>query len=158
MIPATIGEPKIGDYLLVNGEKVSRSDAMKYVRMLCNTAKDIAGDFYEQDRSAKFRANWPIDKVFVECNWRHFIEAARRGYATVLGNEKVPEETKKRIFYAIAIWDQVAQQSPNFEGVQLEPNTQQFEGDKYENRKTIENYGKHSNTFAELALPKSRFH
>jgi hypothetical protein len=150
-------KPKLGDYMEVNGEPIPKQQAMELIRMLCNDAKQLAGDFHGQNRSEKFRANWPSEYAYAECNWRGFVDAIRAGYAALLGEERVPEHDKRRMFLAIALWDQVAKQSPNFEGLRLAPNTQQFVGDPYENRKIKEDYGKHSNTFKELLMPRSRF-
>lgn len=150
-------EPKLGDYMLVNGEKIAKSDAMSLIKMLCNDAKQLAGDFHGQDRSEKFRANWPNEYAYAECNWRGFVDAVRAAYAALLGEEKVPEYDKRRMFLAMCLWDQVAKASPNYEGLRLAPNTLQYHGDRYENKKITENYGRHSNTFRELLMPKSRF-
>jgi hypothetical protein len=148
----------IGDYMLVNGERVPTDKAMELIRMLCNDAKQLAGEFHGMNRSDKFRANWPNEYVFADANWRHFMEAARAYYAELLGAPHVKEYDKRRMFLAIALYDQVCKVSPNFEGLQMAPNTQSFEGDKFENKRITENYGKHSNTFKELLMGSTRYH
>jgi hypothetical protein len=148
----------IGDYMLVNGEQIPKAKAMELIRMLCNDAKQLAGQFHGWNRSDKFRANWPNEYVFADANWRHFMEAARAYYAHLLGEKNVPENDKHRMFLAIALYDQVAKVSPDFEGIQLAPGSQQFEGDRYENKRITENYGKHSNTFRELLMGSTRYH
>lgn len=151
----------ISDYLVVNGEKIPKSKVMELIKMLCNDAKQLAGQFHGMNRSDKFRANWPDEYAFAECNWRNFIEAARSYYAELLGRpmSEVPKYDKDRMFLAIALWDQVAKAAPeDYPGIQLSPGTQQFEGDKYENRKILENWGKRSMTFKELLMGSSRYH
>lgn len=148
----------IADSMLVNGEPIAKDKAMELIRMLCNDAKQLAGMFHGHNRSDKFRANWPNEYVFADTNWRHFIEATRAYYAELLGDPHVKEYDKRRMFLAICLYDQVAKVSPGFEGIQMTPGTQAFEGDRAENRRTIENYGKHSNTFKDLLLGSTRYH
>jgi hypothetical protein len=148
----------IGDYMLVNGEQIPKAKAMELIRMLCNDAKELAGQFYELERSEKFRANWINPYVYANCNWRHFVEAVRACYGRLLGMEDIPEYDKHRMFLAIALYDQVAKVSPDFEGIQLAPGSQQFEGDRYENKRITESYGRHSNTFKELLMGSTRYH
>jgi hypothetical protein len=147
------------DFLVVNGEQIPKSEAFALIRMLMNDAKEIAGVFHGQNRSEKFRANWPDEKAFAECEWRNFMEAARAMYAEALGDPQRSEYDKRRMFLAIALWQQVEATSPEtYGGIQMLPGTQQFEGDKFENRKIAENFGKHSNTFKELLLNSSAYH
>ena len=149
----------IGDFIEVNGEHIPKDKAMALIRMLCNHAKQIAGDFHGQKRSDKFRANWPNEDVFAECNWRSFVEAVRADYARLLGEPNVREDDKHHMFLAVVLWDMVDKASPEkFGGNQILPNTQQFEGDKRENRKIVENFGKQSNTFKELLMGSTRYH
>lgn len=145
--------------LTVNGEKIPKYKAMELIRMLCNDAKELAGQFHGMNRSDKFRANWPDEYAFAECNWRNFIEAARSYYAQLLGDAQVSEYDKHRMFLAIALWDQAAKTAPeSYPGIQLAPGTQQFEGDKYENRKIAETWGRHSMTFKELLMHSTMYH
>jgi len=148
----------IGDYMLVNGEQIPIDEVKKLLSMFYNDCKQIAGHFYEMERSPKFRANWPIDTVYVNCNWRNFFQETREFYASLLGNDHVSPYDKHRIFLAIALHDQVEKCSPKFEGVQMFRGTQQFEGDRYENRRITESYGRHSNTFKELLMGGTRYH
>jgi hypothetical protein len=149
----------IGDYMMVNGEQIPKPKAMELIRMLCNDAKEIAGVFHGMNRSEKFRANWPDEVVFAAANWRNFMEAARAMYAQQLGDPHVKEYDKQRMFLAIALYDQVEKCSPEkYPGIQLAPGTQQYEGDKFENRKIVEQWGKQSNTFKELLMSSTRYH
>jgi hypothetical protein len=150
-------EPKLGDYMEVNGEKIARSEVMELVRSFLNQAKNRAGEFYEQDRSEKFRANWPNIDVYVNVNWGRYIDAARTDYAKLIGDDKTPEYDKRRAFLALCLYDQIMKAPEKDGGLQIMPNTQQFVGDKHENYKIKEQYGRHSNTFNELLMPRSRF-
>lgn len=149
----------IADTIEVNGEPIAKSEAMMLIRMICNDAKEIAGVFHGMNRSDKFRANWPSEYVFADANWRNFMEAARAMYAERLGNPKTPPNEARMMHLAIVLWDMVAKASPEeYPGIQLAPNTQQFEGDKIENRKIVETWGKRSNTFKELLMGSTRYH
>lgn len=144
----------IGDCMLVNGEQIPKSEACELLRMFYNDCKQIAGQFYEHERSEKFRANWPIDTVYVNCNWRNFFQETRQAYAELLGrpDEQVSPYDKRRIFLAIALHDQVEKVSPKFEGVQIAKDSPQFWGDKRENKNISELWGKRSNTFREILM------
>lgn len=149
-----------GDFLLVNGEQIPKSEALELICMLMNEAKQIAGVFHGMpDRSAKFRANWPNEYVFADCEWRNFMQAARAMYAQELGDPHRPEYDKKRMFLAICLWDQVAAAAPEqYTGNQMVPNTQAFHGDKFDNKKIVEKFGKHSDTFKDLLMGSTRYH
>lgn len=147
------------DFLQVNGEPIPKAEAMELIRMLCNDAKEMAGVFHGMNRSEKFRADWPDEYAYADANWRHFMEAARKLYAQELGNPHRTEYDKKRMFLAICLWDQVDKMTPEkFGGIQMEPNTQAFEGDKRENRLTVERFGKHAMSFKDLLMSTTRFH
>lgn len=148
-----------GDFLEVNGEKIPKAEALELIRMIMNDAKEIAGVFHGQNRSPKFRANWPDEYVFAEAEWRNFMEAARAMYAQELGDPHRSEYDKRRMFLAICLWDQVDKAAPEkFGGLQIMPNTQQFVGDKVENRKIAEKFGKHAMSFKDLAMSSTRYH
>jgi len=142
----------IGDVIEVNGEHIAKSEALALVRMLCNDAKQIAGQFHNMERSAKFRRNWPNEYVFADSQWKNFVEAARAMYAQRLGDPKTFPSDARKMHLAVVLYAMAEQGSEKFGGVQIAPNTQQFEGDKFENRKIVDQFGKQSNTFKELAL------
>ena len=60
--------------IVINGEQITKDEAMKLVRMLCNDAKKMAGEFHGMNRSEKFRINWPNEYRFADANWKSFIE------------------------------------------------------------------------------------
>lgn len=61
-------------------------------------AKDIAGEFYEQEqRSLRFRRIWPDVQVYIAKNWIHFIDLARASLAQLLAKPDYPEHLKEAI-------------------------------------------------------------
>lgn len=143
------------DQIEINGQKIAKSEALDCVRMLCNDAKQLAGQFHGQNRSEKFRKNWPNEYVFADANWKSFVEAARSYYAQLLGDPKVPEYDKRRMHIALVVQSLAEQGAQKDTRLQLAPNTQQFVGDPFENRKIVNEFGKHSNTLKELLLSSS---
>ncbi len=148
------------DIIHVAGEAISRHEALGLVRMLCNDAKQIAGVFHGMNRSAKFRRNWPNEYVFADANWKNFMESARAMYAERLGDPKTPPSDARKMHLALVLQTMAEQGVEKDNRLQLAPNTQQFEGDPFENRKIVEQWGKQSNTFKELLMSSStaRYH
>ncbi len=134
----------------VNGEQIEHSEALKIVRMLCEDAKRVAGEFHTMNRSEKFRVNWPDEYQFAESEWRNFIEAVHQMYAEQLGDPDTSPHDARRMFLAIVLWKKIGEVHPTDNRLQLSPNTLQFEGDKYENKKIVETYGKGQNLRAAL--------
>lgn len=137
-------------FIEINGEQISTHESEELLRMMCNDAKKIAGEFHGMNRSAKFRVNWPDEYKFANSEWRNFIEAVHEMYATALGDPKVSEVNKRRMFLAIVLWKKIGEVTPKDNRLQLSPNTQQFEGDPFENKKIVENYTKAPNLRAAL--------
>lgn len=146
------------DYIEVNGERIPVTEAGNLVRMLCNDAKQIAGVFHGMNRSTKFRKNWPNEYTFADCNWKSFLDAARKRYTARLADPKTSPADARRIHLALVIHAMAEKGSQKDPRLQVAPNTQQFEGDRFENRKIIEQFGKQSNTFKELMLGTATFY
>lgn len=142
----------------INGEQISASEAASLVRMLCNDAKQIAGEFHGMNRSAKFRANWPNEYVFADAEWKNFVEAVRAMYAARLGDPKTPPADARRMHLAMVLQTMAEQGAEKDTRLQIAPNSQQFVGDPFENRKIANDFGKHSNTFKDLLLGSARYH
>jgi hypothetical protein len=146
----------------VSGQSITETEALELVRMLCNDAKQIAGEFHNMERSAKFRANWPSEYLFADSQWKNFIEAARAMYAARLGDPKTKPEDARRMHLAIVLYTMAEQGSDKDSRLQIAPDTQQFVGDRYENRKIADKFGRQSNTFMDLlkstAGGSARFH
>jgi hypothetical protein len=141
--------------IMVNGEAISPSEASGLIRMLYNDAKQIAGEYHGMNRSEKFRINWPNEDLFAESEWKNFVVAARAMYAERLGDRKTPTEEARRMHLALVLEHMVAQ-GQRADGIeadnrlQLSPGTQQFEGDKAENIKIMNLFGKAPNLRARL--------
>lgn len=135
----------------INGEFVSSKDAGELIRMLYNDAKQVAGVFHGMNRSRKFRKNWPNEYVFAESEWKTFVAATRQMYVDRLNDPKTLPDAQ-RMFKALYLERLASQNQEADNRLQLAPNTQQFVGDKYENKKISENFGDQSSSFAELAL------
>lgn len=136
----------------INGEFISSKEAGELIRMLYNDAKQVAGVFHGMNRSKKFRKNWPNEYVFAESEWKNFVVATRQMYLDRLKDPKTLPSDAQRMFKALYLERLAAEGREADNRLQLAPNTQQFEGDKYENKKIAEQFGTHSSSFAELAL------
>lgn len=80
-----------------------------------NMAKELAGVFYEGNRSPRFRRAFPTFKHYMRGQWvqpdgsitayrpgwLHHVELARRMLATMLGHANVHENLKHAIYQAI---------------------------------------------------------
>ena len=118
--------------------------------MLCEDAKKIAGEYHGQKRSAKFRINWPDEYKFASANWRTFVASARKMYADRLGDPKTKTEDARMMHLALVLQAKMAQGAETDNRLQLAPNTQQFVGDAYENKKIVEQFGVKRNVRAAL--------
>ena len=150
----------------VNGEKIGRDEYFKIMEMLYHDAREIAGVFHGENRSEKFRLNWPDEDIFVEANWRTFVQAARAMYAERLADPKTPPEDAKKMHLAIVL-QQMAEVGLRQQGIeadtrlQIAPGTQTFAGDPYDNRKIMEQFGRTRNLRAHLmseAAKMARLH
>ncbi len=108
--------------------------------------------------SAKFRANWPNEYLFADAEWKNFVEAARAIYAQRLGDPKTAPNEARKMHLAIVLYTMAEQGAEKYPGLQITPDTQQFVGDPFENRKVVDRFGKQSNTFKELLLSSTRYH
>jgi hypothetical protein len=136
----------------INGEYISASEASSLIKMLYNDAKQVAGVFHGMNRSRKFRKNWPNEYLFAESEWKTFVTATRQMYVDRLKDPKTLPSDAQRMFRALYLERLASVDQEQDTRLQLSPNTQQFEGDKYENKNIVEKFGEQSNSFAELAL------
>ncbi len=136
--------------IVINGEKITASEAMSILKMFFHDAKELAGQFHGMNRSVKFRTNWPNEYEFAEPEWKSFVEAARTAYAIQLGDPKTSPVDARRMHIAIVLQDTLAKGEETDNRLQLSPNTQQFEGDKGENRRIVEKFGEAPNLRALL--------
>lgn len=132
--------------IAIGGEVIKVSHAMKLVDFLYDHAYQLAGQFYENDRSDKFRTNWPSAYDFADANKLAFVQQARADFAAMLGNPKTPPETARRIHLALLVerafsagLEQLGKEADT--QLQVMRDSQQFIGDQAENRKTMEKFG-----------------
>jgi hypothetical protein len=135
--------------MIVDGQNLTNQQVRRLLDMVRKDAQEYAGQFYDQCRSAKFRSAWTEvglragrdpQRCFVDAQWTHFVEHVRMLYCEMLGSPKVTEEDKYRIHQALIVQTTLGAQSQNIP-IQLAPGTQQFEGEKFENKETAKNFG-----------------
>lgn len=69
------------------------------VRLIRMMAKDFAGEFYEQNqRSLRFRRQWPDQDQYAAKNWPHFVDIARGALAALLARPDYPQHLKDAIY------------------------------------------------------------
>lgn len=124
---------------------VTPKEAADCVKMLISDAKQIAGEFHGQNRSEKFRTNWPDEYKFAASSWKSFVQPMIIQYATLLGRDDVTEADKRRIYVARLMWEKLGQGKEKDNRLQITPNTQQFVGDRYENKRIARDFGTHGN-------------
>ena len=137
-------------YIEINGENISTREALDLTRMLYHDASEVAGEFYEMNRSEKFRTNWPNQDRFVATNWKTFVEATRQIYAARLGDLKTPPAEARKMHLVLVLQAMMAKGEEADNRLQIAPGTQAFEGDKAENRKTMERFGPNPNLRAAI--------
>jgi hypothetical protein len=153
--------------MIIDGEEVSDKEVFDVIRMMDHDCKEFAGQFFEEDRSKKFRKSWnevgklskrsPQD-AFVAHAWKHFVVHVRAWYASRLADPNEPEAMKVTLHRALIIqanWSQSAQAK---DVLQLAPGTQQFAGDKFENKAIAETYGTEAESVRKTLLGTSALH
>ena len=141
--------------LIVGGEVITVPDAIKLVDRIYNRAYEIAGVFYENNRSAKLRANWPNVYEYAEANKRAFVEQARADFTKLLADPKADADEQKRAYLALLLerafsegLKQLGKETDT--RLQVRTGTATFEGDKAENRSIVEKFGTSENLRAVL--------
>lgn len=70
--------------------------------MVAQTAKEMAGCWYEEAaHDNDFYHFYPKQKMFINREWKRFIEPAKKQLAIMLGLPMVPEWQKERIMDAL---------------------------------------------------------
>jgi hypothetical protein len=146
----------------VGGEVVTTAQAIKLVDRLYKRAADIAGAFYEGNRSPKFRMNWKSADDYAEANKNAFIAQARADFSRILADDKADPNEKRLSYLAILLerafsegLKQLGKESDT--QLQILKGTQQFDGDSYENKKIIEKFGVQPNLRAKLKAGAAKF-
>lgn len=136
--------------LLVDGDLVQDDEIHDILKMIDHDCKEFAGAFFEEDRSKKFRKTWnEVGKLtkrsaqdcFVDHAWKHFVVHVRAWYASRLSNPVLPEKEAVKLHRALLIEYMRGQSKDAKDVLQLAPGTQQFVGDKNENKHISEQYG-----------------
>ncbi len=148
------------EFIIVNGEQIDKTEAMELLRGLYHEAEEAAGEAHGKDRSEKFRKNWPDEYLYAKANWKSYVQEARKRYAQKLADPRTHLKEQRRIHMALVLEFEISRGQERDNRLQLGRGTQQFEGDPFENRKIIDQFGKQSNTFKDLLLSSSarRFH
>lgn len=139
-------------------EEITVKEAMDILRMFYGDAYQLAGEFHGNDRSDKFRENFPDEYTFAESELKTFVEAVRAGYAELLGKDHVNEYDKRRMYLAILLYEKMGQGKEKDNRLQLAPNSQQFDGDKRENKRIVRDFGAHGMAYKDLLMGSTRYH
>lgn len=71
--------------------------------LIAETAKEIAGAWYEQaaSKDANFYRRFPNQRRFVASKWGSFVGEARQSLTAILGQKEYPENLKREIYEAL---------------------------------------------------------
>lgn len=69
--------------------------------LLRRTAKEMAGVFYDGNRSAAFRALFPSQRLYVREHWPEFVKQARDTLLEMLNSPTTSEHFKRAIYDAV---------------------------------------------------------
>lgn len=141
----------------INGEQLTAQEAADLIKMLCHDAEEFAGEFHNMERSEKFRLNWPDEQLFAKANWKTFVEPVRMLYAMRLGDPKTPPSDARKMHLALVLQAKMAEGQETDQRLQIAPDSGQFHGDKAENRKILEKFGKNQNFRANLMNGCAKF-
>jgi hypothetical protein len=129
----------------INGEQLTGKQAADILKSLYDDAKQLAGEFHNMERSEKFRINWPSETLFAESEWKNFVAATRLMYVQRLADPKTSPADGRKMHLALVLEAMIGQGAEKDNRLQLAPNTQQFIGDRSENRKILEKFGRRPN-------------
>jgi hypothetical protein len=69
--------------------------------LIKNTAQEIAGAFYDANRTERFRQQAGSQDDFVRRHWKNHIDHAVEALSMVLGQPGTPEDQKEAVYDAI---------------------------------------------------------
>lgn len=113
---------------------------------IVHDAKEMAGCFYDRDRSEPFRRTFPNQDEYVRLKWPHFVAGVRAAYAELLMHPNVSEAEKEAMYDALLDNATVAHSDGASSPLQIGKDTQAFWGDRRENQRTAATYGTHART------------
>lgn len=70
-------------------------------RTIRMTAKDLAGAYWEDDHSERFRKVWPNVKIFIARNWPTFVPMAKEILVAMLNDKSTTQSIKDGIYDAL---------------------------------------------------------
>ncbi len=156
-----LSEQKGEEIIIINGEQIEKAEAMELLRGLYHEAEEAAGEFHGNNRSEKFRENWPDEYTYARANWKSYVVEARKRYAQKLADPRTPPADARKMHMALVLEQELGLNKEKDNRVQIQRNTQQFSGDHFENKKIHDKFGKHQNSLRELFLntvsPSKRF-
>lgn len=109
--------------------------------MIVHDAKEMAGCFYENERSDTFRATWPRQMEYVETKWHHFVAGVREVYAELLAHPNVDEEQKERMYEALIADSDKTMSDGASSPMQIAKDSEVFTGSRRENRVIVNSVG-----------------
>lgn len=65
------------------------------------TAKDLAGAYWEDDHSDRFRKMWPNAKTFIGRNWPTFVPMAKEIMVGMLNDPNTTQRIKDAVYDAL---------------------------------------------------------
>jgi hypothetical protein len=142
--------------LMVNGDFMEDAEILDLIRMIHHDTQEIAGQFFEQRRSRKFRRHFQTEghkrgmsaeTWFVTSEWKNFEGAIPAYYGETLNENSTiyekNEDVRTRRFKALILISMMtnAKNGRQAGGVQVAPGTQAFDGDKTDNKFISESFG-----------------
>jgi hypothetical protein len=147
----------------INGELVEDDEIRDILKMIDHDCRECAGEFFDSPgRSEKFRRTWkevgrlagrsPQD-CFVDHAWKHYHVHVKHYYTARLQpyldevlridnpHFEKDEYIRDRLFKAIIMMGMMSKAKEAQDVLQMQPGTQAFEGDKFENKHISETYG-----------------
>lgn len=147
--------------MIVDGERLTKSEVRRLIKFFDHECKEMAGKFFEKcrsgsfgdaGRSAKFRTFWTEvgfrlgrdpQECYVASHYQNFAEDVRRELAGLLARPDVRETDKQTIHKALIIQEMLGMFSQHTP-VQLQQDSQQFAGDPVETREIAKTFGNHA--------------
>lgn len=127
-------------------------------KMIKHDAMELAGAFYELNRTDVFRKLNPNQDAYVRKEWPHFVEDVRNAYVACLSDPRTTELMKEKCADALIADNAASLQSNAVDVLQINKGTEAFQGSKYQNRDTERMIGEHGLRAALLGTASQRFH
>lgn len=112
-------------------------------KRIVHDAKEMAGCFYDHDRSEAFRRTFPSQDEYVALKWPHFVAGVRAAYAELLSHAGVSEDEKAAMYEALTDNASAVMSEGASSPMQIIKDSSAFFGDRRENLRTSETYGTH---------------